>query len=169
MTAEHDVEHHIAQVNIARAKAPLDTPLLAEFVAALEPVNALADSAPGFVWRLQDEGGDATSIRAFPDELMIVNMSVWESIEALWDFVYGGGHLEVMRRRREWFSRIEGHQVLWWVPAGRAPTVEDAKERLELLAEHGPTPEAFTFKRRFAVPGVSAAVAEPELAGCPAD
>ena len=117
MTA-HDVKHRIAQVNIARAKAPLDTPPLAEFVAALEPVNALADSAPGFVWRLQDEGGDATSIRAFPDDLMIVNMSVWKSIEALWEFVYGGRHLEVMRHRREWFSRIEAHQVLWWVPSG---------------------------------------------------
>jgi hypothetical protein len=170
MTAEHDVQHHIAQVNIARAKAALDTPLLAEFMAALEPVNALADSAPGFVWRLQDEGGDATSIRAFPDDLMIVNMSVWESIEALWEFVYGGGHLEVMRRRREWFSRIEGHQVLWWVPAGHVPTVEEAKERLDLIADHGPTPEAFTFKRRFSAPGVAkAAVEEPELAGCPAD
>ena len=169
MTAEHDVKHHIAQVNIARAKAPLDTPLLAEFVAALEPVNALADSAPGFVWRLQDDTGDATSIRAFPDDLMIVNMSVWETVEALWAFVYGGGHLEVMRRRREWFSRIEGHQVLWWVAADRNPTVEEAKERLELLAEHGPTREAFTFKRRFPAPGVAAAIAEPELAGCPAD
>ena len=169
MTAEHDVKHRIAQVNIARAKAPLDTPLLAEFVAALEPVNALADSAPGFVWRLQDEGGDATSIRAFPDDLMIVNMSVWTSIEALWEFVYGGRHLEVMRHRREWFSRIEAHQVLWWVPSGDTPTVEEAKARLELLADHGPTAEAFTFKHRFPPPGVSAASAEPELAGCPAD
>lgn len=169
MLAAMAAEHHIAQVNIARAEAPLDTPLLAEFVAALEPVNALADSAPGFVWRLQDDTGDATSIRAFPDDLMIVNMSVWKSIEALWEFVYGGGHLEVMRRRREWFARIEGHQVLWWVPSGCTPTVEEAKERLELLAEHGPTPEAFTFKSRLPAPGASAAIAEPELAGCPAD
>ncbi|MDP9187867.1 MAG: DUF3291 domain-containing protein [Actinomycetota bacterium] len=165
--------HRIAQVNIARAKQPLDSPLLAEFVAALEPVNALADAAPGFVWRLQDETGDATSIRAYADELMIVNMSVWESIEALWEFVYDGGHLEVMRRRREWFSRIEGHTVLWWIPAGHIPTVEEAKQRLELLAEHGPAPDAFTFKRRFPPPGTAAPALvpsdEPELAGCPAD
>lgn len=162
-------EHQIAQVNIARAKAPLDTPLLAEFVAALEPVNALADDSPGFVWRLQDSDGDATSIRPFPDDLMIVNMSVWESIEALWGFVYGGGHLEVMRRRREWFSRIEGHQVLWWVPAGHPPAVEEALDRLELLSERGPTPEAFTFKRRFPAPGAASQPDAGELAGCPAD
>jgi len=138
-------------------------------MAELEPVNALADSAPGFVWRLQTEEGDATSLRPFPDDLMIVNMSVWESIEALWEFVYSEGHLEVMRRRREWFSRIEGHQTLWWVEAGHEPTVDEAKERLELLADRGPTPEAFTFKRRFPAPGASEATDPPELAGCPAD
>src|SRR5215211_3686580 len=105
-------EFTIAQVNIALPREPLDSAALAEFVANLEPVNALADSAPGFVWRLTDESGDATSIRAFADDRLIINMSVWESIEALWSFVYDGGHLEVMRRRREWMIKLaESHQA----------------------------------------------------------
>jgi Domain of unknown function (DUF3291) len=143
---------HVAQVNIALPREPLDSPALAEFVANLEPVNALADGAPGFVWRLADETGDATSIRAFDDERLIINMSVWESIEALWEFVYSGRHLEVMRRRREWFTRwaTSGYMCLWWIPAGHVPTTDEAKGRLEHLEEHGPTPHAFTFKERYA-------------------
>src|SRR2546430_8692309 len=108
---------HVAQLNIARGKAPLDSPLLAEFMAALDPVKALADRSPGFVWRLQDEDGNATSIRAFDDDRIIVNMSVWESIEAVRQCVYAGDHLAVMRRRRDWFTRIVVHMALWWVPA----------------------------------------------------
>src|SRR4051795_4691297 len=104
---------HLAQLNVARALEPLDTPLLAEFMAALEPVNALADGAEGFVWRLQSEEGDATSIRAGDDPLLIVNLSVWESLAPLWRFVYGGGHLEVMRRRREWFGELAAAPGLW--------------------------------------------------------
>ena len=116
--------HNLAQVNIALPREPLDSALLADFVAALDPVNALADAADGFVWRLQTEDGDATAIRAFGDDRLIVNMSVWESLEALRGFVYSGPHLEVMRRRREWFERI-GTPILalWWVPAGTLPTV----------------------------------------------
>jgi len=148
-----DSGHHLAQLNVARAKAPIDSPLLSEFVAALEPVNALADASPGFAWRLQTEEGDATSIRAFDDDLVIVNMSVWESVEALWSFVYAGDHLAVMRRRREWFERIERHLVLWWVPSGHRPSVEQAIDRLELLRRDGPSRQAFTFKRRFPAPG----------------
>jgi hypothetical protein len=149
--------HDLAQLNIGRTREPLDSPLLADFVAALDPINALADASPGFVWRLQTEEGDATSIRAFDDELMIVNMSVWESVEALWDFVYGGDHLAYMRRRREWFERIEMHLVLWWVPQGHRPTVEEALQRLERLRLAGPGPEAFTFKHRFPAPTATAA------------
>ena len=144
---------HLAQVNIALPREPLDTPALADFVALLEPVNALADSAPGFVWRLQTDEGDATSIRAFDDERLIINMSVWESVEALWAFVYSGEHLAVMRRRREWMERIEAtYLALWWIRAGTLPTVEEAKERIELLSERGPSAEAFTFKQRFLAP-----------------
>jgi hypothetical protein len=122
---------------------------MAEFVASLDPVNALADQAPGFVWRLQTGDGNATAIRAFDDDRVIVNMSVWESIEHLSDFVYRSGHLTVMRRRREWFERIRVHMALWWVPIGHTPSVLEAEERLAHLQAHGPAPYAFTFKARF--------------------
>ena len=125
-------------------------------MALLEPVNALADRSPGFVWRLQTDEGDATSIRPFEDERIIVNMSVSESIEALWRFVYDGRHLEVMRRRREWFTRMaEAHLVLWWVPAGSIPTLADVGDRIDHLRIHGPTSCAFTFKRHFPPPSAS--------------
>jgi Domain of unknown function (DUF3291) len=145
---------HLAQLNIALPREPLDTPLLAEFVAALDPVNASADGAPGFVWRLQTEDGDATGVHAFGDDRLLVNMSVWESLAALREFVYSNGpHLAVMRRRREWFERLgELHLVLWWLPAGALPTVADAEERLTLLRAIGPSPEAFTFRRHFPPP-----------------
>jgi hypothetical protein len=141
--------HRIAQVNIALPREPLDSPALAEFVANLEPVNALADAAPGFVWRLEDASGDATAIRVFDDERLIINLSVWESIDALWEFVYSGGHLTVMRRRREWMTRLaSAYMCLWRVPEGHVPDTTEARERLEHLERHGPTPHAFTFKRR---------------------
>jgi uncharacterized protein DUF3291 len=142
---------HLAQVNIALPREPLTEPLLADFVAALEPVNALAHAAPGFMWRLVgEEGDDATTVRGFGDDRLIINLSVWESIEALADFVYGGLHLEVMRRRREWFERFaEAYTVCWWVPRGHLPTVAEAEARLAVLRLHGPTPAAFTLQRRF--------------------
>jgi hypothetical protein len=145
--------HHIAQLNIARAKAPLDTPLLADFVAQLDTVNALAEASPGFVWRLKSDSGNATDIRAYVDPLMIVNMSVWESIDTLFDFAYRTSHTKVMNRRKEWFEPLpEPHMVLWWISAGMVPTVEEAKRRLDYLAAHGPTTTAFTFKVRFPPP-----------------
>jgi len=138
---------HVAQVNIALPREPLDAPLLADFVAALAPVNAIADASTGFVWRLQTEDGDATAIRAFGDERLIVNMSVWESVEALRAFVYGDAHAAVLRRRREWFARLaEPETALWWEPAGATPTVADAEERLGHLRAHGPSPHAFTLR-----------------------
>jgi hypothetical protein len=147
----------LAQFNVALGKAALDAPEMAEFVAGLDRINALADAAPGFVWRLQDESGNATSIRAYDDERMILNLSVWESVEALWAFVYDGGHLEVMRRRREWFQRLPTlYVVLWWLPDGHEPPLDEAMDRLEHLRAHGPTPHAFTFKARFG-PGELAA------------
>ena len=150
--------YHLAQCNIGRLRAPIDTPLLAGFVAALAPINALADRAAGFVWRLQTEDGDATAIRPFDDDLLAVNMSVWESVEALAAFTYGSAHRDVMRRRREWFERLaEAYLVLWWIPAGTVPTVEEAKRRLELLRRRGPSPDAFTFRTPFPPPGAPAA------------
>jgi len=148
---------HLAQLNVALGKDVVDALEMADFVANLDRVNALADTAPGFVWRLQDESGDATSIRAYDDERMIVNLSVWESVEALWGFVYDSGHLEVMRRRREWFERLPtAYLVLWWVPVGHVPTVREAIARLDHLQEHGPTFRAFTFKQRFEPAGLAA-------------
>jgi len=144
--------HHLAQVNVATVRAPLDSPELAGFVAQLEPINALADHSPGFVWRLQTEDGDATAIRPFQDERIMVNLSVWESLEALRIFVYASRHLDVMRRRREWFHRMDAYLALWWVPAGTIPTVAQAKDRLQLLAGNGPSPDAFTFRVPFPAP-----------------
>jgi Domain of unknown function (DUF3291) len=152
---------HLAQVNVARLREPLTSPLLADFVSELEPVNALADASPGFVWRLQTEDGDATSILAFEDDRILVNMSVWTSIETLSDFVYRSRHAAVMRRRRGWFEQMtEAYVVLWWIPAGHVPTVEEAKARLALLEANGSGRDAFTFREPFAPPG-SGAVAEP--------
>jgi hypothetical protein len=161
--------YHLAQLNIALLKEPIDSPLLADFVAALEPINRLADESEGFVWRLQTEDGDATAIRAFDDDLLIVNMSVWESIDSLAGFVYKSGHTDVMRQRKRWFEHLaEAYMVLWWVPEGYEPTVEDAKERLEILRANGPTPDAFTFKQRFASPSGEAVAEGTDGWLCPA-
>ncbi|MET8766751.1 DUF3291 domain-containing protein [Streptomyces sp. NPDC004658] len=137
---------HLAELNIATLRHPLDDPRMTPFVEMLDPVNAAADHAPGFVWRLMEDGAsDATGLRP-AGENVIVNLSVWESQGALWDFTYRSGHLEAMRRRREWFDRhVEAHLVLWWVPAGHLPTVTEALERLAHLRAHGPSPRAFTF------------------------
>ena len=141
---------HLAQLNIARFKYTPEDPGLADFMAALDPINALADASPGFVWRLQDDSGNATGIHAFDDPLLLVNLSVWEDVDSLYEFVYRSGHVEVMRRRAEWAHKMEeAHMVLWWVPDGHIPTLDEAKGRLDLLRRQGPTEEAFTFRQRF--------------------
>jgi len=152
------VSYHLAQFNIARMVAPLESPELAGFVAALDPVNAEADSAPGFVWRLQTDEGDATAIRPFDDDMVLINMSVWESVETLNEFVYKSSHRGVLRDRRQWFEQHVGDQyvVLWWVDAGTIPTMDEAKARLELLQGSGPTADAFTFRQTFPPPGQAA-------------
>jgi hypothetical protein len=150
-----DPDHHVAQVNVARALAPLDSPELRGFVDGLEPINALADRSPGFVWRLQTEAGDATAIRPYDDDRIMVNLSVWRSLSELWDFVYATRHLDLMRRRREWFERIDPYLALWWVPAGTRPSVEEAKERLERIRRDGPGPESFTFRAPWPPPGAA--------------
>lgn len=140
----------LAQVNIALPQAPLESEQLRDFVDLLEPINALAEESPGFVWRLTTEDGDATAVRGFGDDRIIINMSVWESIEALGAFVFRSDHAAVMRRRREWFEQMrEAYTALWWVPTGRRPTVSEAEERVESLRSKGPTPFAFTFKQAF--------------------
>ena len=146
--------HHLAQVNVAVLRAPLESSQLAGFVGLLQPLNALADRSPGFVWRLQTEAGDATAVRAFDDDRMLVNLSVWESLESLRDFVYASRHLDAMRRRREWFQRMAiPYLALWWLPAGTIPTVAEARRRLELLQRQGPGPDAFTFHDPSPPPG----------------
>ena len=147
------VLHHLAQVNIARMKAPLDDPLMAGFVARLDEINALADRSPGFVWRLQTPEGDATALRPYDDDRILFNMSVWESVEALHDYVYRTAHAELFRQRQSWFDKFDGaYATLWWIAAGHVPSVEEAKERLAHLEKHGPTPLAFGFKSVFRSP-----------------
>jgi hypothetical protein len=141
---------HIAQVNIGRMKGALEDPVMADFVARLDEINALADRSPGFVWRLQTEAGNATYLRPFDDDRILFNMSVWESIEQLRRYVYYSAHVEVLKRRQNWFEKFSGaYAALWWVPQGHRPGVDEAKQRLAHLDAHGPTPFAFTFKKPF--------------------
>ena len=150
--------YELAQLNIGRILAPLDTPQLADFVGGLEHINALAEAAPGFVWRLKDEeNDDATSFRIFEDDWILVNMSVWQSPETLRAFVYDDEHRSYLRRRREWFERLdEAVTVLWWVPAGHTPTIAEARDRLEHLRKHGVTEYAFALHNTFPAPASGA-------------
>ena len=146
-------DYHLAQINIARMLAPIDDPLMAEFVAQLAPVNALADTSPGFVWRLQSESGDATSIIVYEDDMIIVNLTVWESVDALREFVYKSAHRGVLRDRKRWFEKFDGpYYALWWVPAGHIPSTQEAKERLEHLRDHGDSEYVFSFQHVFPKP-----------------
>ena len=141
---------HIVQANIAQMRAPLDDPMMAGFNERLEPLNALADESPGFVWRLRTEEGDATEIDVFGDELVLFNMSVWESIDALESYVYNSNHVSAVQKRAEWFERpTKSPFVLWWIEAGEIPTIEEGKARLEKLWSDGLTADAFTFRHRF--------------------
>ncbi|GAA1985753.1 DUF3291 domain-containing protein [Isoptericola halotolerans] len=164
----------LAQVNVARLLAPLDSEALAGFVDLLAPVNHLAESSPGYVWRLQSEGGDATDIEGFRFDVddspgVIVNMSVWQDLAALSTFVYGGLHRAVLQRRREWFSRMtEAYTACWWVTAGHRPTVAEAEERVLHLRAHGPTAWAFTLQRSFDPSGEPTSATPRAREGCPA-
>ena len=170
------MDYVVAQVNVGRLVAPLDSPQLADFVAWLDPGNAVADGAPGFVWRLQTEDGDATALRAFENDAegadggILVNMSVWETVEDLAAFVYGAAHLAVLRRRREWCERLKDiYAAAWWVPRGHIPTIREAEDRVKHLRAHGPTPHAFTLKVHFPPPGSGDAEPQhsPEDWACP--
>jgi hypothetical protein len=134
-------------MNVARMKAPLQSDLMASFVARVDEINTIADRSPGFVWRLKSAAGGAALLAPYDDERILVNFSVWESLEALKDYAYRSAHAELYRRRHEWFEQFEGaYSVLWWVSAGHLPTIEDAKERLAYLQAHGPSTYAFGFK-----------------------
>lgn len=133
----------------------IDDDVMAGFVARLDSINALADASPGFVWRYQTEAGDATEVRVFDDEMILFNMSVWESIEALEQYVYRSKHVEALQKRAEWFERAtKASLVLWWVEAGHIPSVEEAKEYFDILWRDGPSAAAFSFKERFPPPVV---------------
>lgn len=145
------IQYHVAQLNIARILYPVDDHRMHGFMSALDEINALAESSKGFIWRLIGEGNDATSLRPFPDDNVLVNMSVWESVEALHAYTYRSAHAGFLKDRTKWFEMpSEPHSVLWWIEAGLIPSVEEAKERLTHLNQYGPTPYAFTFKQRFA-------------------
>jgi Domain of unknown function (DUF3291) len=142
---------HIAQVNVGRIRGPLGGPVMAGFMQRLDEINALADQSPGFVWRLQTNEGNATYFRPYEhDDQILLNMSVWESIEALKNYVYRTAHAELLRHRQDWFEKFAGvYMALWWVPAGHVPGIDEAKKRLAHLDKHGPTQYAFTFKNVF--------------------
>ncbi len=147
------MDFRLAQINIGRLVAAIDDPRLADFVAQLDPVNALAEAAPGFVWRLQSSSGNATDVAYSDDPLVIVNMSVWESITALRDYTYASDHMKVFRERAKWFEKMDQPQYcLWWVSSGHVPTVAEGRERLEHYQTHGATPFAFWFSRSFPAP-----------------
>jgi hypothetical protein len=144
---------HLAQVNIGRIVAPLDSAEMSGFVSRLDELNALADGSPGFVWRFQNESGNATYLRPYDDDRILFNLSVWESPEHLRQYVYGVVHAEMIRQRHQWFEKMaDAFLALWWIPAGHRPTVDEAKERLVLLREHGPGDRAFTFRQSFPPP-----------------
>ena len=145
--------HHLAQINIARLIAPLDDPRIADFVAQLDPVNALAERSPGFVWRLKSDSGNATDIAFNDDPFVIVNMSLWESVEVLKDFVYASDHMVPFRDRAKWFEKLgKPHYCLWWTQAGHIPSVAEGRERLEHYQKHGATEYAFWFNKLFPEP-----------------
>jgi len=145
------MKYHIAQVNMGHIKAPLDDPIMAGFMNRLDELNALADTSPGFVWRLQTNSGNATYFRPYEhDDRILLNMSVWETIEALKNYVYRTVHAEIMRHRHKWFDKFRGEFIaLWWVPVGHVPSIDEAKKRIAHLNAHGPTQFTFNFKTTF--------------------
>lgn len=159
--------HHLAEINIGRLAAPLDSPQLKDFVDNLSRINALAEASPGFVWRLTGEGNNATDIRPFDDDpMMAINMSVWTDLASLGAYVYRSDHVSIMRRRREFFEvPTEAFMTLWWVPAGHVPSVAEGIDRLERFRRHGPTPFAFSFRQPFP-PSAAGGPIDPILDEC---
>ncbi len=146
----------MAQFNWAQARFPLSDPQMADFVDNLDVLNRLGDESPGCVWRHRDDTGTSVNTRFGEGDDVLVNFTVWTSVEALWEYTYKSGHVDFLRRRREWFHAPPDNEpisVMWWIPAGTPPTLDDARQRLDLLAERGePTVDAFTFRKRFGPP-----------------
>jgi len=146
------MEFHLAQINIAKMLAPIDSPVMAEFVANLDSINALAEGSDGFIWRLKTDDNNATSIKVYEDDFIIVNMSVWENMDKLHQFVYQSNHVEIFKQRKKWFEKMSDmHMALWYIPAGYIPTAMDGVERLSHLRNKGETPFAFSFKNSFTI------------------
>ena len=142
-------KYHLAQVNIAKRLAPMDDPIMQDFVNNLDRMNALADNHEGFIWRLKDEDKDLAA-EVFQDDTLIINMSVWENVETLFDYTYKSDHVEIFKRKKEWFSKMKMmHMAFWYIPEGYEPTFQDAKDRLDYIDKHGDTPYAFGFKKKF--------------------
>ena len=147
-------DFHLAQVNIARSRAPLDDPVMTGFMTQLEAVNQLADKSPGFVWRLQTDAGDATAIQVFEDPLLIINLSVWQDIESLRRYVYSGAHLGLLKNKKQWFEKLDtAFLALWWIPAGDLPSPASARDRLDRIKRDGPGPDAFNFAQAYTPDG----------------
>ncbi len=161
LAVPHQQDYVLAQINIALMKAPLDNPIMAEFVSALDEVNAIADRSPGFVWRLQTQSGNATNIWAYSEPRMLINISVWQSVEQLRNYVYKSLHGDFFARRRQWFEKYQGeHFTMWWIPSGQLPTVEEGQAKLKHLELHGDSPKSFTFAKPYPPPSVECTVSE---------
>jgi hypothetical protein len=151
---EKPAEYQLAELNVAKFRLPQDDPANADFVNNLDRVNAIAESQPGFVWRFTGAGNDALDVQAFDDPNIASNLSVWSDLDSLVAFAFNNeAHRDIMRRRREWFDKMDFYVVLWWVEYGHTPTLDEAKARLELLRSNGPSPSAFTFRESFPAPG----------------
>lgn len=145
--------YHLAQINIAQGIADIDDPLMKDFIDQIDYINRLAESAEGFIWRLQTDGGDATGISAFDDPKVILNMSVWDSLESLKEYVYTGDHVEVFKQKKKWFVKMDSPSIaLWWIPAGTIPSIQDGKDALDYLEKHGPSEKYFIFSKPFSQP-----------------
>ena len=147
-------QYHIAEINIARMKGvDINDPIMKEFADNLDAVNAIAEKSPGFVWRLKDDSNNATSFNPYNDEQILINVSVWENIETLEDFMYRTFHSEFLRRRKEWFKTYgTAHTAMWWVPVGHVPTLQEAVENLSHRQKHGPSEIAFDFRNKYPAP-----------------
>ena len=149
----HQQNYYLAQINVALMRGNLDDPIMSEFAAALDEVNVAAEHSPGFIWRLKTDSGNATEIRVYPDPKVIVNVSVWQSVEQLKAYVYKSLHVDFFVRRRQWFEKFPGeHFGMWWIPVGHLPTTEEGKAKLEYLNQHGESSECFTFANPYPPP-----------------
>ena len=149
-------KYHLAEINIARMKGvDINDPIMKEFVENLDAVNQIAEKSEGFVWRLKDENNNATSLNPYDDEQIIINVSVWKSLETLEEFMYRTFHAEFLKRRKDWFTSFgKAHTAMWWIPAGHLPSLEEAVGKLDLLQKNGSSQDSFDFRNKFPAPSV---------------